>query len=133
MHCFRTILATCLLAVAATGATAQCLLCDEVVEIDQTYADCFRAQYAEYLAKLETSGNGRVQVNLGVCNGTQTEAERSGLTTMPTLDSGIQSRRMKSIYVLDEPYLRCLKNLLDRHPGSFDPSVEFDLYEKCGT
>lgn len=129
MGSFRTLAATLALCVTAQGALAQCRICDEVIELNAEYAQCFAQKYDAMLSTLTTTGTKRIKVDLADCAGGAADQERSGLLVMPSLTG--QPRPPKSVYILDAAYLTCLNDLLGKYDGPFDPQAQFDLFEQC--
>ncbi|WP_246191313.1 hypothetical protein [Aureimonas leprariae] len=120
---------------AASAAVADCLVCDEVVELDGIRARCFQQDYGKFLERAERSKTGNAEVDLGTCAGDD-GTEQRGLDKFPSLDpldAGTESVRspLRSVYVLDKPAIVCLKRLLDDYRGLIDPKVQFDLLEQC--
>ncbi|MGJ8617156.1 MAG: hypothetical protein ACSHWS_09960 [Sulfitobacter sp.] len=112
-------------------ANAQCRVCDEVVEMDQTLASCFVRQFAAIEKAVASAPSGRMKIDLSGCKGVQTDGERGGLLSMPSLTE--PARRLKSVFILDLPYAKCLHDLLTEIEGPIDPTVEFDLFVQCRT
>ncbi|QJF51848.1 hypothetical protein [Roseobacter ponti] len=110
-------------------ALAQCRVCDEVIELNSDYARCFNSAFEEILAEAATSPNGRARVDLASCDDGTGEKDRGGLLVMPSVPG--PQKISKSVYLLDETYIICLKELLSRHADELDPTRTFDLYEEC--
>lgn len=125
----RTLAAALVLCSMAQTGFAQCRICDEVIELNAEYAQCFAQKYDAMLSTLATSGTGRIKVDLADCAGGAVDQERSGLLVMPSLTG--QPRPPKSVYILDAAYLTCLNDLLVKYDGAFDPQAQFDLFEQC--
>ena len=131
MGCSRVFQAAAFLWVASLGsAEAQCRVCDEIVELDDRLASCFVRQYEALENAVASSPNGVMKIDLTGCKGgPEGDTERGGLLTMPSLTTPI--RRLKSVFILDEAYVKCLRDLIASHEGPIDPTVEFDLFRQC--
>jgi hypothetical protein len=114
---------------SASFAQAQCRVCDEVVEFDAVLAQCFLQNFDAFHQSAQSNPTGRATIDMTECSDATGDAERGGLLTMPSLR--LKRKPLKAVYVLDTPYLECLRALIDAHSGPLDPSVEFDLFEQC--
>ncbi|MEO1554876.1 MAG: hypothetical protein AAFS01_00475 [Pseudomonadota bacterium] len=110
----------------ANPAAAQCFMCDEVVKIDQHGRECFLSRFDAYKAQVE-SGDAFIEVDIQ-CAGGSTNANRGGVTVMPTLGARTVAR---SLYTLDKTFLFCLRDLVAEIETPIDPFVEFDLAAQC--
>lgn len=113
----------------ASIATAQCRVCDEIIELDSVLAQCFIQNFEVFRQEAQTDPKGHATIDMTDCSNTTGDTERGGLLTMPSLR--VDRKPLKAVYVLDEPYLECLRRLIDSHSGPLDPSVQFDLFEQC--
>lgn len=113
----------------STSARAQCRVCDEVIELNPAYATCFVSAFDGLLAEVAVSPSGRTKVDLANCQNGAGDKNRGGLLVMPSIAEGSEPR--KSVYLLDHAYLLCLRDLVARFEGQFDPTRTFDLYEEC--
>lgn len=130
MDCFDVIKSAAILwVVSASLAIAQCRVCDEVVELDATLAQCFMENYDLFRQQAQTDPKGHTKVDMTDCSDASGDAERGGLLTMPSLR--VDRKPLKAVYLLDTQYLDCLRTLIDNHDGPLDPSVQFDLFEQC--
>jgi hypothetical protein len=129
-------LAAAMLLLAPAAAGAACLICDEVVELDEVRAKCFRQDYEKFLSTARSAETSNAEVDLSACAGDDGR-ERRGLDQMPGLlppggeSTARNERELRSVYIFEEAGLVCLKRLLDGHEGTIDPSVRFDLVENC--
>lgn len=118
----------------ASGATANCIVCDELIDIDENRANCLLDNFETISAAIENTPNGRKSVDLDACSidGEQL-SERGGLDTLPDLDSLQRDSEVdiKSAYLLDQGYLDCLRELIGDEPRPIDPGKTFDLYLLC--
>ena len=122
------------LALGSTNASA-CLVCDEVIELDQPRASCFSASYDRFLSAARNSPSQSAQIDLSECVGAS-GTENRGLDRIgPSIDGNARTMetqpQLRSVYILDEAGIVCLKGLLDDYEGAYDPA-RFDLYESCG-
>ena len=121
-----------LFALGAAPATAECFICDEVVELTEGYAACCTENFDTLMEALDTAPAGRQQVNLAGCDADSGTADRrGGLLEMGALPPATAYAQIKSVYILDRPLALCLRDLIATHDGPFDPSVAFDLVEAC--
>ena len=126
----RIVLAGVVWVASMGAAAAQCRVCDEVVEMDDRLASCFVRQYAALESAVSSAPNGVMKIDLSGCKGgAGAEGERGGLLTMPSLTTPV--RRLKSVFILDQAYVQCLRDLIANHEGPIDPTVEFDLLRQC--
>lgn len=117
------------LLVFSTPARAQCRVCDEVIELNSAYATCFVSVFDGLLAKVAASPSGRAKVDMAICQDGAGDKDRGGLLVMPSIAETVAPQ--KSVYLLDQGYLLCLRDLVARFDGQFDPTRTFDLYEEC--
>jgi hypothetical protein len=116
------------------GSVAQaddCWICDDVVEVNTAYAECYVLNYDLLIQSFDEQGIERQQINFSGCstNG-DTTGTRGGLLTMGTLPKGTTSLS-KSVYTLSRSAAVCLKELIDTSEEQFDPSIVFKLSEQC--
>ncbi|MHA7876351.1 hypothetical protein [Roseivivax sp.] len=129
---FSNLALAALLAFGAARASAECFICDEVVELTEGYAACFTENFDALMEALDTAPAGRQQVNLAGCFADSgTAGRRGGLLEMGALPPAAAEAQVKSVYILDRPLALCLRDLIAAHDGPFDPSVAFDLFEAC--
>ncbi len=116
-------------AMITVEANAACFECDDVVDLNQSYASCYLNQFDQVVEKIAASTTGFSRVNLGACNGDTTDGNRS-ITSMP-LPGTTEREKLKSVYTLDIANAQCLKKQLDGYAGDFEPAVTFELYKLC--
>ena len=66
------------LAAVSSAAAQGCFVCDELVELDETYATCFLDNYAEYLAAAEAAERRRVTIRFTECGEGRSGTEERG-------------------------------------------------------
>lgn len=111
------------------------MICDEVVTLDASRADCFLQNFDAIIEKLASSPSGRISVDLNACaiEGEALET-RGGIATLPSMaasNSRTDERNTKSVYLLDTNGVTCLRELVQNYSGSLNPAAEFDLFEDC--
>jgi hypothetical protein len=124
---------TCFLA-AVGAAQAECLVCDDLVEINSARASCFMENHERILAAVSAAPDGRMAVDFETCSvGGEKLDFRGGVATLPDLDLSSKEDQppTKSVYLLDSASVVCLRDLIAKHQGSLDPVAKFDLFEKC--
>lgn len=110
-------------------AGAKCRICDEIVVFDPPLASCFVSRFDAYEKDVASAPNGMLEIDLGHCSELHRERERGGLLAMPSLTA--PGRRLKSVFMLDAAYVKCLGELLTNLETPIDPTIEFDLYAQC--
>ena len=110
---------------AASAPARACVVCDEVVVVNDALAGCFLGRYDSLAAELTASGKRFLKADFSSCTGA-TGGERA-VSTVP----GAAQRKLKSAYVFDKAGLTCLHGLITNHTGRFDPNVRFDLAQQC--
>lgn len=127
----------------ATGAMADCVICDEVVVLGPSEADCFLERFDDFAADIAASPRGRATLDLAKCQGGTADGDRSVTTlpvvpSLPSVPTGTASegpvdpaQGHKTAYLFDAAYADCLRELLAAHEGPIDPTVTFDLFEEC--
>jgi hypothetical protein len=109
----------------------ECWICDDVVELNAAYAECYLANYTLLMESFEAKGVERHQVDFAGCdNSAGTSGTRGGLLQM----GGLQTPNAvanKSVYTLSRASAICLKTLIVDAEGALDPSVVFRLAEQC--
>lgn len=109
----------------------ECWICDDVVELNDEYADCYLANYDLLMESFEAEGLERHQVNLAGCASVEgTQGTRGGLLQMGGLRADSVTAT-KSIYTLSREFAVCLKVLIEKNEDPMDPSVVFRLTEQC--
>lgn len=126
--------------VASNAAFAACMVCDEVVELDNRLAGCFRQDYQQILSTIQAAKSGNGQVDFSRCTGSD-GSEKRAIDEMPTLLSGRKpdgntaaagtGRRLRTAYILDEAGIVCLRRLLDVRENPLKDVAQFDLLEEC--
>lgn len=137
MRCFK--LSPLLLLCLSAPGLAECIVCDEIVEINSARAECFMKNHSAIAAAIVGAPNGRAPIDLDSCevNG-EKMSMRGGISDLPT-PLGVPSQPLsaigpvpqKSVYLLDKALVDCLKSLIEQHPASLDPVARFDLFEQC--
>lgn len=117
----------------ATGARANCMICDEIVTLDSARAACFMQNFDEINTKIALAPHGRMSFDLDACTVEgETLNRRGGIATLPRInDGGATPAPAKSVYLLDKRLVACLRDLIENHPEPLDPSAVFDLFEDC--
>lgn len=116
-------------------AAATCMVCDDLVEFDQPRALCFTSNYESYLDAARKSPTRAAEVDLTACAGGSGDESR-GLERMRALfppekpADNVADQSLRSVYILDEAGIICLRRLIESYEGAFDPA-RFDLYEGC--
>lgn len=136
MHCFnfRYIFLAVFL-IVPFSASANCLVCDELIEIDEERADCFLRNFDQIVAAVNVAPNQRKAVDLSACAvGDEVLSARGGIASLPTLGGSKRYIDLsgKSVYTLDKKGLFCLRDLVSEQSRPFNPSATFDLYLMCG-
>lgn len=114
-------------------AQASCFECDEIVELNDSYAQCFLKNYETVLGKLgdESDSSKFLAINFAGCNGGEIDGDR-GLWSMPNPDAlSTDVEQLKPVYNLNRASVVCLKDQLDKLEGPIDPSVTIELYKVC--
>ena len=126
--------AAALITLAVPSAEANCIMCDELIDIDESRANCLIDNFEAISSAIGNMPNGRKSIDLDACSidGEQLSA-RGGLETLPDLGSALAETdgTTKSAYLLDLNYLACLRQLVDEEPRPIDPEKTFDLYLLC--
>ena len=136
MRCFSFFLVTLFLS-AISAASAECSVCDEVIEIDSARASCFMENHESIAKSVAAAPNGRLAIDLDACAlGGEKLASRGGISVMPRLkgSTAIEEQPLKptkSVYLLDVASVFCLRALIASHTGPLDPLATFDLFEQC--
>lgn len=125
-------LAICAAVLAANQARAACMICDELITIDEVHATCFLENFDQINEVIAADPKGRSSIDLAKCviNGEEL-LMRSGLATLPELGTINPTKSMKSVYMLDTSAVTCLRDLIEAHERPLDPAVVFDLFEAC--
>lgn len=118
-------------------AVASCMVCDEVVVLDQTRARCFAASYEQYLEAATKSPNHFAEIDLTSCTGESGNElrglDRIGADRSPDTSAGSKpavESSLRTMYILDAESIVCLGQLIKNYSGDYDPA-RFDLYESC--
>lgn len=129
MGYFRFVSALGVSTFIASGAWAGCLTCDEVIELNRAGIICFKQSLDQGLP----APNELPRVyDLSECLATSAAGDRGGLATMPNFtDRIVEAHRMKSRYLLDYEYARCLNTILDGVIPENVRQVNLDLYAQC--
>ncbi|WP_417740617.1 hypothetical protein [Rosistilla oblonga] len=107
-----------------------CWICDDVVELNATYAECYTSNFQVLMDAFDAEDLERQQVNFAGCSeGDESVGTRGGLLKMGALPEA--SATTKSVYTLSRESAVCLKELIDAYEGTLDPSVVFRLGEQC--
>ncbi|MEM7730487.1 MAG: hypothetical protein AAF311_14670 [Pseudomonadota bacterium] len=129
---YFSFLSAAIMLTAAGVAAADCIVCDEVVEIDEARAACFRNNYAAIADAVARAPSGRKPIDLDACTIDGEALASRGYIGLPRIDRDSEEMpRSKAVYVLDLIYVDCLQSLLTKHEGSLDPAETFDLFELC--
>lgn len=130
----RRISIAVILAICATSVSANCIVCDEVIVINEARANCLADNFESIATAIGGAPNGRKSVDLDACSidGEQLSV-RGGLDTLPDLNSLSEEAEttVKSSYLLDLNYLTCLQRLIDSENRPIDPDRTFDLFLSC--
>lgn len=115
----------------ASLAQAACLMCDDLIELDQPAAECMLSRYDDFQRQIAAEPGHRASVDFGSCGGTRGPAgERGSLGSMPD-PMAPKHKALKRVYFLDEASLACLRAKVATHQMPLDPSAEFDLLDGC--
>ncbi|MDF1804344.1 hypothetical protein [Thalassovita sp.] len=120
----------------AQAASADCFVCDEVVELDQAAAQCFVDQSQTYLERAKQARGHRTEVDLSTCTGASTDNGR-GLDSFVRLPGSAgkgqeqRRKRIRTVYVLDVQAITCVQAILNTRSAPIDPSLTIDLIEEC--
>ena len=130
MRFFRSVVIFAVPIVVGPASADDCWICDEVVELNATYAECYQSNFEILMGAFDAEGVERQQVNFAGCSQVgDAIGTRGGLLTMGSLPSTRTST--KTVYTLSRESALCLKALLDAYEGTLDPSVVFRLNEQC--
>lgn len=127
MRFSRFVGATALSVMLVLPAQAECLLCDDIIELDDQLAQCYLKIYDSVHA-LFAEGHETVQINLGGCDGTEVDNQRGNMGILRTLPPTGPTR---TVYKLDEERTVCLKSILEANSTPLSPLTKVDLYEAC--
>ena len=125
--------------ISVQSLQADCFVCDEVVEFDAVRAACYLSEYSAYIDRAKEEASGRVEIDLTDCAGTIADNSR-GLSAFPFFpeqknshdgDAPIAIEGLRSVYILEEEALTCLKDYLLGLESPIDPSLTIDLIEDC--
>ncbi len=131
-HYFKSAAVLVSIALAPSIAIGSCYICDEVVEVNDVIADCVISEYESIANEVSRSENGRSTIDLAACSASAKDGVKNrALSSLPELGHAHESSNLKTVYILDEFGLNCLKELIESHRGEFDPTVTFDLFESC--
>ncbi len=112
-----------------------CYVCDEVVELDDRLAGCLLAEFDDHLMRVRQSSDRYSSVDLSDCAGTD-GSENRGIIAMPVPGDlpGAEEAKdapLRTVYIMDEAGLLCLRKLLDPLKGKLSPVRMFDLTKEC--
>lgn len=113
----------------------ECWICDDEVEVNATYAECYIANYDLLMESFDAQAVERQQVNFAGCSsdanatGTRGGLLRIGVVEMGKLPEADASK--KTIYTLSRDSAICLKDLIENAQGPLDPRVVFKLDQQC--
>lgn len=133
MRCSRALYTLCFV-VAAQAAHAECIVCDEVIELNAARATCFIENHESISKAVSAAPDGRMSVDFDECSvGGEKLVVRGGVATLPELNTSTAMTQppSKSVYLLDYQSVICLKELISEHEGPLDPVATFDLFEQC--
>lgn len=116
-------------------AQAACYVCDEVVELNDELADCLVANFDQHLTRVRQSNEKYSSVDLTGCIGSD-GSENRGIVKMPVPGStneatSSESSALRTVYIMDEASLVCLRKLVDPLKGKLSPVKLFDLTKDC--
>lgn len=133
MRCSSALYTCCFLGAAWT-AHAECMVCDEVIEINSARATCFMENQESIAKAVSAAPDGRMSVDFDACTvGGEKLTVRGGVATLPELNGSANAENIlsKSVYLLDSASVACLTELIREHQGPLDPVATFDLFEQC--
>lgn len=124
-----------LLALSMVQPAAACFVCDEVVELDQIRASCFLAEYDTFEQAIRQSRERRTEIDLSACAKDVATGLR-GIDALPVFptsrDAALTLKaNLRSVYILDEKSVACVKKLLEDRDEPIDPSIRIDLSSAC--
>lgn len=115
---------------AVPALADECWICDDEVEVNATYAECYIANYDLLMESFDAQAVERQQVNFAGCSSdANATGTRGGLLKMGELPEADASK--KTIYTLSRDSAICLKRLIENAQGQFDPQVVFRLDQQC--
>ena len=129
-----SLIAASLILLGSMPASANCLVCDELIKMDEARAACFLDNYEDIAKAVDAAPNKRKAVDLDSCSiDGDVLALRGGIATMPKLGGNAvrDEGASKSVYTLDSRGLTCLRDLVAQQERPFDPVATFDLFEMC--
>lgn len=130
MRSFRLSMIFPLLLVASPGIADDCWICDDEVELNASYAECYTSNFQVLMDAFDAEGLERQQVNFAGCSEeAETVGTRGGLLSMGALPTA--STTTKTVYTLSRESAVCLKELIEAYEGTLEPSVVFRLGEQC--
>lgn len=114
---------------------AACYVCDEVVELNDELAGCLVASFDQHLTRVRQSNEKYSTVDLTDCIGSD-GSENRGIVKMPVPGATIEapddeSTALRTVYIMDEASLVCLRKLIDPLKGKLSPVKLFDLTKEC--
>lgn len=128
------VIAASLLFLTPMSVSANCLVCDELIKMDEARATCFLDNYDDISKAVSEAPNKRRAIDLDSCSiDGEVLALRGGIATMPTLkgNASPEGNDTKSVYTLDSTGLACLRALVATQERPVDPVATFDLFEMC--
>jgi hypothetical protein len=116
-------------------AEASCYVCDEVVELDNALATCLLEEFDQHLTRVQQSSDNYSSVDLSHCVGSD-GSENRGIVAMPVpgviYDNATSGTvALRTVYIMDEESLLCLRKLVDPLKGKLSPVRQFDLTKEC--
>jgi hypothetical protein len=116
--------------IAGPVVAEDCWICDDVVELNATFAECYTSNYQALMDAFDNDGLERQQINFAGCSeGVESVGTRGGLLKMGALPT--EPTATKTVYILNRESAICLKELIDAYEGTLQPSVVFRLGEQC--
>lgn len=120
------------LAAAPTSARAECLVCDNMVEMDDFEATCYLTEFGTIMSELEAAPSGRSAISLTACAEEQRKRARGGLDLMPSPKLATTPDETRdSTFVLDADGALCLYDLIAKAKRPIDPAMIVDLSKEC--
>jgi hypothetical protein len=120
-----------MLSLASPVDADDCWICDDVVEVNSNYAECYVSNFDLLMQSFEERGVERHQVNFAGCEGSEdTTSTRGGILKMGGLPESSPTSS-KTVYTLSRRSAICLKDLIEDFEGELDPKIVFKLNEQC--
>lgn len=110
----------------SAASAAECVFCDDIVEVNDVRGACFLSSYDAVLAEVKKTPKGHVQVNLAACEGLTVDDQRGGMGTIRDFSLG----PTKFVFDLDLDRIVCLRDVIAT-TKPLSPVTRIDLLKRC--